>query len=57
MFHHPLVREIAAVLILKLVIITGIWFTFFRVDHAPPFELGDSPHPALDITPVGPTNR
>lgn len=45
MFTNPLVREIAVVLVIKLVFIYALWFAFFRPGEVPPptgEELGHS---------------
>lgn len=45
MFSNPLVREIAVVLVIKLVFIYALWFAFFHPGEARPptdEELGHS---------------
>ncbi len=40
MFHSRLVREIGVTLAIKLLLLTALWFAFFR-DHQPPPPLAD----------------
>lgn len=42
MFSHPLVREIAVVMVVKLAFIAALWFAFFR----------GAPEPRLPVTDV-----
>ena len=54
-WSNPLVRHLAGVLAVKLVLLTALWWAFFRVpEHAPPQQSDIAVHIAGPAGKAGP---